>query len=226
MTNLKAIFPIIKSTIREINLVSEWADRDSIIQRLLKNKNIQNYISISENNKFDLDWRVANIVDWFSAHFTTKSNFMIEYLLEFERKQIELKSIKGKKRKIWAYKVLTSKIPEEVDATEVGKYSEGGVTKILVNKYERNINARKACISYHGLNCKVCDFNFEKYYGTFGANYIHVHHIKEISKIGKEYIVDPINDLIPVCANCHSMIHKYEPPLTIEELKLKIKNEV
>ena len=58
-------------------------------------------------------------------------------------------------------------------------------------------------------------------YGEFGQGFIHVHHIVPISKIGKEYKIDPIKDLVPVCPNCHAMLHrgKDENVLTIDELK-------
>ncbi|MGV3541103.1 MAG: HNH endonuclease [Rufibacter sp.] len=222
--SLKDIFPIIKNTIREINLDKEWADRDSIVHELVKNRGIQSYLLHLDTDTFENRRRLGNLVDWFSAHFTTEAEFMQEYLLEFERKQMESKSSKGVKRKVWAYKVLTTKVTEEVDATEVDAFSEGSVTKILVNNYERNVKARKACISHHGLNCTACGFNFKAFYGAIGESFIHVHHLKEISKIGEEYTVDPITDLIPVCANCHAMLHKSEPPLTIDELKQKINN--
>ncbi|MPR31936.1 HNH endonuclease, partial [Salmonirosea aquatica] len=50
-------------------------------------------------------------------------------------------------------------------------------------------------------------FNFERYFGEVGKGFIHVHHVNQISSIGNEYNVDPIKDLIPVCPNCHAMIH-------------------
>jgi 5-methylcytosine-specific restriction protein A len=43
-----------------------------------------------------------------------------------------------------------------------------------------------------------------------------------ISDVGEEYVVDPIRDLTPVCPNCHAMLHRQTPPLTIEELKQAI----
>ena len=69
----------------------------------------------------------------------------------------------------------------------------------------------------------VCDFDFQKTYGKIGKNFIHVHHLTKVEDIGNKYEVNPINDLRPVCPNCHSMLHKQEPPLTIEELKLLLK---
>ena len=98
---------------------------------------------------------------------------------------------------------------------------EGALKSVLVNKYERNILARRACLSKHGYSCMVCGFNFEEKYGEIGRDFIHVHHIVPISTIGQEYQIDPEKDLVPVCPNCHAMLHKGKDGeiLTIEELK-------
>lgn len=110
-----------------------------------------------------------------------------------------------------------NRIPEEIPLQV--KYIEGTGKEITVNAYERNGKARKACLEHYGYICMVCDFNFEKFYGEIGKNYIHVHHIVPISEIKKQYEIDPVNDLVPVCPNCHAMIHRTEPALDIESLK-------
>lgn len=98
---------------------------------------------------------------------------------------------------------------------------EGLKKQILVNKYERSSIAREKCIEFHGLSCKVCGLKFSEKYGDIGKDFIHVHHLIPIHKIGKEYKVDYKNDLIPVCPNCHSMLHREinGRELTINELK-------
>lgn len=96
---------------------------------------------------------------------------------------------------------------------------EGAKKEITVNSYERNREARNMCIAVHGCKCAVCGMDFEKVYGEIGKGFIHVHHIVPISSIGKEYKLDPVKDLIPVCPNCHAMLHRSDPPHTIEELK-------
>tara|TARA_R110002050_G_scaffold54303_4_gene122942 strand:- start:29513 stop:29710 length:198 start_codon:yes stop_codon:yes gene_type:complete len=60
-------------------------------------------------------------------------------------------------------------------------------------------------------------------YGEIGKGFIHVHHLTPISEIGKKYQIDPINDLRPVCPNCHSMLHRRNPPISVNELKEIIK---
>jgi 5-methylcytosine-specific restriction protein A len=98
-------------------------------------------------------------------------------------------------------------------------YKEGKSKDIVQTRYERNPEARKRCLEHFGYSCEVCSFNFEKHFGEIGKGFIHVHHINQISDIGKEYEVDPIKDLIPVCPNCHAMIHSKRPGFTIEEIK-------
>ena len=107
--------------------------------------------------------------------------------------------------------------PEEIDEHSV--LYEGAVSKVAVNRYERNAEARSQCIALKGCKCSVCGLDFEKVYGEIGKGFIHIHHIKPISEIGKNYQIDQKKDLIPVCPNCHAMLHRNNPPYSIEELK-------
>ena len=113
------------------------------------------------------------------------------------------------------------------DELENQNLSEGAKKQVIVNAYERNPKARQKCIKYYGTKCFICSFNFEKKYGEIGRGFIHVHHIKPLSEINEEYEVNPIQDLRPVCPNCHAMIHKKKPAYSIEEIKsLLAKNDL
>ncbi|MBM6400278.1 HNH endonuclease [Phycicoccus sonneratiae] len=91
--------------------------------------------------------------------------------------------------------------------------TEGASVRVAVNKYERNPVARMQCIAHYGSSCWVCDVSFAKY-GEIGDGYIHVHHRVLVSSFaGASYVVDPIRDLVPLCPNCHMMIHRRNPPL-------------
>ena len=108
--------------------------------------------------------------------------------------------------------------PEELDSGIV--YFEGVKTQVPINSYERNLKARQKCIEHHGAICAVCEFDFEETYGPIGRGYIHVHHLVPLSEIRESYNVDPIKDLVPVCPNCHAMIHRRRPsPYTIEHIQ-------
>jgi len=110
-----------------------------------------------------------------------------------------------------------STIPEQIDEAE--SFFEGGAIQVLVNGYERNERARRACIAHFGTVCQVCEFDFARFYGPMGRGVIHVHHRTQLSDRNGEYEVDPIRDLIPVCPNCHAMIHLTRVPLDIELLR-------
>ena len=112
--------------------------------------------------------------------------------------------------------------PEEIPSST--SHIEGKVRQVLVNTYERNPAARAECIAHYGTACFVCSFDFGTTYGDIGTGFIHVHHLREVSSIGKEYEVDPIEDLRPVCPNCHAMLHTSRPALPIETLRQRLKN--
>jgi SNF2-related domain/HNH endonuclease len=101
---------------------------------------------------------------------------------------------------------------------------EGALTKVLVNRYERSRYNRNICINFHGYACKVCGTNLAEYYGKIAEGFIHVHHSVPVSQLGPNYMINPIIDLVPVCPNCHAMLHKRNPPYSIQELQDKIRN--
>ena len=103
------------------------------------------------------------------------------------------------------------------------QYREGTVQEVSQNKYERNRDARRRCIEHYGCRCSVCGFDFGEVYGEIGSGFIHVHHLKPLSEIREEYVIDPIADMRPVCPNCHAMIHTGPEILTIESLKALIR---
>lgn len=119
---------------------------------------------------------------------------------------------------LWGERAGFTSIPYPDEVGKAG-YLEGSTKTITVNAYERNPEAREKCIAHWGTNCAVCNFHFMLFYGELGRGYIHVHHLKPLSEIKEEYEVDPINDLMPVCPNCHSMLHKKRPSMSIEELR-------
>jgi len=103
-------------------------------------------------------------------------------------------------------------------ADELDVYLEGHKKVSQSIYYERNSQARNKCIEHYGAFCQACGFDFEKVYGSHGEGFIHVHHRRLISESQQEYQVDPIKDLIPLCPNCHAMVHRSKRMLTISEL--------
>jgi hypothetical protein len=105
-------------------------------------------------------------------------------------------------------------------ALEVAPIYEGARRTVWASSYERDPRAKKACIAHWGTSCIICRFDFAKAYGKLGKGYIHAHHLYPMADIRGRRETDPKKDLLPVCPNCHAMIHKRSPCLKVEELKV------
>ena len=119
---------------------------------------------------------------------------------------------------------------DEIELTqEDDEFPEG---KLLLKKHlsrERNpkliSEAKRLFVKKNNhLFCEVCGFDFAKIYGEIGDNFIEAHHIKPISNM-EDGEKTKIEDIVMLCSNCHSMMHRKKPWLTIEQLKESIKRQ-
>jgi|JFJP01.1.fsa_nt_gi 5-methylcytosine-specific restriction protein A len=108
-------------------------------------------------------------------------------------------------------------VTDSVSGFEPG-LPEGARIRVEVNRYERSPVNRAACIAHYGTKCVACGLEFSEKYGTLGSEYIEVHHRVPVSEMGGSYRLDPVKDLVTVCANCHAMLHRAKPPLSVEAL--------
>lgn len=103
---------------------------------------------------------------------------------------------------------------------EIASMKEAKRKQIFISQIERNPVNRNNAIKFHGCFCCVCGFDFEKFYGELGKNYIEVHHIVPLNKVAENTPINPKFDLICVCSNCHRMLHRKKGE-TIEASYLK-----
>lgn len=83
--------------------------------------------------------------------------------------------------------------------------------------------AKERFVLRHGkLFCEVCEFDFKALYGDIGDGYIEGHHMKPISEMAEDEETKA-DDIVLVCANCHRMLHRKRPWLSIIELKNLLK---
>lgn len=96
-------------------------------------------------------------------------------------------------------------------------FIEGEYTEKTAKRRKRSINLMKLAREYFKkqykkLSCRICTFDFENKYGKIGKDFIELHHIKPIcfydDKGEEKQFQDAIKNLIPVCPNCHRMLHK------------------
>jgi 5-methylcytosine-specific restriction enzyme A len=120
-------------------------------------------------------------------------------------------------RRLWREQGPTADVPARVVA---GTYPPAAVSTIDVNRYERDPEARRVCLAFHGTSCAACGFSYEAAYGDAGTGYIDVHHVVPPDMLGNGYQLDPIADLVPLCPNCHTLAHHgLTAPRTVSELR-------
>ncbi|MDO5388293.1 MAG: HNH endonuclease [Clostridia bacterium] len=194
-----------------IHLGGEANQKD--ICNYIENHNTLDYIKTNRN------WRnqVSNAI-------TTHSSDAKSY----EGKSDLFYSVHGLGNGTWGLRNNNFSGLDEYNLDSKKEFKEGSVKSVLVNAYERNPKARKECIEYYKkkngrLFCEICRFDFGKFYGEKFEDKIHIHHLTEISTIGKEYKINPIKDLIPICANCHMIVHNKKPAYKPNEIKEMIK---
>lgn len=108
----------------------------------------------------------------------------------------------------------------DVDRYLTGK--EGNPRLVTHLKRERNPKIvkekKKQVLKDTGkLCCEVCGFDFKDTYGKIGEGFCEAHHRKQLSKSDGE-VETKLKDLAIVCSNCHRIIHRQNPMLTIEQL--------
>lgn len=103
------------------------------------------------------------------------------------------------------------------------EFPEGRVLTRLHQMKERNASLtaeKKAQIleAKGMLSCEVCGFDFQATYGEMGKGFAECHHITPLSELDAE-TKTKLSDLAVVCANCHRMLHRARPWLSISELR-------
>ena len=117
--------------------------------------------------------------------------------------------------------------PTEDDYDE--EASEGKVLTRVHKSRERNSKIvqrkKKRILDEAGsLVCEACGFDFVKKYGELGYGFAECHHSKPVSELepGEK---TRISDLRVVCANCHRMIHRAKPWLSVDQLKRLVESK-
>lgn len=109
------------------------------------------------------------------------------------------------------------------EVPEGPKYVEGEVAQRLIDVRERSTKARSACLDYWGTACSVCEFDAAEVYGVLASRFIHVHHLQPLSSLAEPTLTDPLQDLRPVCPNCHTALHMAEPAMSIAALRARMR---
>lgn len=83
---------------------------------------------------------------------------------------------------------------------------------------------KKECLEYYGAICEICGFDYGYTYGEAFESKIDIHHVQGGREEELSPNTDPVQDLIPICHNCHLIIHSKTPSYTVDEMRVMLKN--
>lgn len=150
------------------------------------------------------------------AAIDEEAELMYSFHLKTYSQFLESKAFKNLfKRKINLEGTVKKAQPQQEVKVQKFREETEGERKHITKEMEvihRNPQLRQQCISRYGYQCQCCGMDFAEMYGeTLGANFIEVHHLKPISTFETDGIPeDFVENLVPLCSNCHSMIHHIE----------------
>lgn len=147
---------------------------------------------------------------WFRALLTEQNNF--SYGFNRIRSQVVIDALRRYRDAGPGNSIYPDDLRHE-------PFFEGASLHVIVNRYERDRIARAACLQALGTSCDICKTDLSAIYGEIADGLIHVHHLKPLSSVDGEYQVDPVRDLIPICPNCHAVVHRRDPPLSPEAVR-------
>ena len=112
--------------------------------------------------------------------------------------------------------------PEPYQTPEDEEFPEGRILTRIHKQRERNRSAvrrkKERVLSETGrLECEACGFDFRAFYGSLGDGFAECHHTVPVADL-KEGQRTKLSDLAIVCANCHRMLHRGRPLMSVAEL--------
>jgi predicted HNH restriction endonuclease len=120
---------------------------------------------------------------------------------------------------------VSAKQPTAVIKNDVAdfEYEEGLRREAERSFFQRNDRLGQQAKEIYGCICQVCGFDFAKTYGVLGQNFAEVHHLNPLSERPPDEwttaVRTNVTEVAVICSNCHSMIHRRKPALSVEELR-------
>lgn len=161
-----------------------------------------------------------NGLDWFPALLKSQSNFSLGFNRVSDEQVVHALSA------LQIDNPPSASILPDVDLPLSG--TEGAARLVSHLRRERNqslVDKKKmVTLSAKGsLSCEACDFNFSAVYGDIGIGFCEVHHIAPLSA-SADAVTTTLDDLAVLCSNCHRIIHRSSPMLSVSQLADLVRN--
>jgi len=129
------------------------------------------------------------------------------------------------------YRKVTRPRPQTSDAIRIDEdeeFPEGRIIERLHRAKERSARAarvkkQQVLAKTGALKCEACTFDFQKFYGDYGVGFAECHHIRHLQELRRKSTIK-LEDLSIVCANCHRMLHRIRPWITVQQLHTLLKS--
>jgi 5-methylcytosine-specific restriction protein A len=111
-----------------------------------------------------------------------------------------------------------------VEDDDSQEFPEGELSYAQHRRRERSAalvrtKKRQAMARFGKLECEACGFDFRARYGEVGAGYIECHHTIAVAELTPKSTTH-LGDVVLVCSNCHRMLHRKRPWLSVSEVRV------
>lgn len=225
----------------ELYFHAERKQLDARDSRVIELSRTLNLLQIHSNDKRNADFRNSQGVSMKLGNFLSidpeysgvglqrGSKLDKQIWDEFANNLNQLKIVASSIRKglNWIAESKTDYVAETISADDDDEFPEGKVLTRLHKRKERNpqvVRKKKMKVLQESgkLECEVCGFDFVKIYGQLGYGFAECHHIVPVSQLTDGHKTK-LSDLAIVCANCHRMLHKARPLLSVSELRDRVR---
>jgi len=216
----------------EFTINQSWTAANSLVQKAAQSGcSLPILFAPAEDTRFIFGWGEIEALNRIAGHTTVEIKNFKSIATKLRKTSLKLRSgknVDGMFRRPYAICQTPSdltRLPTREIVTRMGEEEgipEGNVLKVVVNRHERSSHARSECIRTHGFRCAACEMSFFDCYGDEAADLIHVHHLDPLRRGARK--TDPKMDLVPICPNCHAVIHLRKPPFCIHDVRRMLSN--
>ncbi len=125
----------------------------------------------------------------------------------------------GSTRGMWLLGIPTNHTAEAFEHEAIEGRALLKLHKMKERKPQIVRRKKRAVLADKGrLVCEACDFDFAWFYGKLGEGFAECHHRSPLAELDGQ-APTRLADLAIVCSNCHRMLHRSRPMMSVEQLR-------
>lgn len=200
-----------------------WREHLPELSQYLWGSNHFPYVFFFKTQEIDLTWhRFKQDVSYMPKFRPAGSVYRVreDRLVPFGGAEGYVSELLGK-----GYKPIAEPEGRVEEPTPEAEYEEGERRTREVYYFKRNPKLVSLAKEAFGYVCQACGFDFERVYGELGSQYIECHHKNPLSERDEE-LASTLDDVCMLCSNCHRMIHRTRPAMSLESLQEIVRQHI